>query len=120
MLRTCGTRAAPERLRAPVYNYPAVARCLRSPPTRIFVVRNRPTAAAVSESMGLAASGRLFRYERFRTADMCDPVVLQCAYRHDNPVDGRFDYIGFRLALTLRGHDQTYVCRRIRLRAPGS
>jgi formylglycine-generating enzyme required for sulfatase activity len=30
-----------------------------------------------------------------------DPVVLQCAYRHEDPVDGRFDCIGFRLALTL-------------------
>ena len=30
-----------------------------------------------------------------------DPVVLQCAYRHEDPVDGRFDCIGFRLALTI-------------------
>jgi formylglycine-generating enzyme required for sulfatase activity len=30
-----------------------------------------------------------------------DPVVLQCAYRHEDPADGRFDCIGFRLALSL-------------------
>lgn len=30
-----------------------------------------------------------------------DPTVLRCAYRHEDPVDGRFDCIGFRLALTL-------------------
>jgi formylglycine-generating enzyme required for sulfatase activity len=30
-----------------------------------------------------------------------DTTVLQCAYRHEDPVDGRFDCIGFRLALTL-------------------
>ena len=30
-----------------------------------------------------------------------DPVVLQCAYRHEDPTDGRFDCIGFRLALSL-------------------
>jgi formylglycine-generating enzyme required for sulfatase activity len=30
-----------------------------------------------------------------------DPVVLQCAYRHEDPIDGRFDCIGFRLAFTI-------------------
>ncbi len=29
-----------------------------------------------------------------------DPVVLQCAYRHEDPIDGRFDCIGFRVALS--------------------
>jgi formylglycine-generating enzyme required for sulfatase activity len=28
-----------------------------------------------------------------------DPTVLFCAYRHEDPIDGRFDCIGFRLAL---------------------
>ena len=31
-----------------------------------------------------------------------EPTVLQYAYRHEDPIDGRFDCIGFRLALTLR------------------
>lgn len=30
-----------------------------------------------------------------------DPTVLKCAYRHEDPVDGRFDCIGFRLALSI-------------------
>lgn len=30
-----------------------------------------------------------------------DPLVLYCATRHEDPVDGRFDCIGFRVALTL-------------------
>jgi formylglycine-generating enzyme required for sulfatase activity len=30
-----------------------------------------------------------------------DTTVLRCAYRHEDPVDGRFDCIGFRLALSL-------------------
>jgi formylglycine-generating enzyme required for sulfatase activity len=30
-------------------------------------------------------------------------AVLYCAYRHEDPLDGRFDCIGFRVALTLRG-----------------
>jgi len=30
-----------------------------------------------------------------------DPTVLRCAYRHEDPVDGRFDCIGFRLAMSL-------------------
>ncbi len=34
----------------------------------------------------------------FKTAD---PTVLFCACRHEDPVDGRFDCIGFRLALSL-------------------
>lgn len=34
----------------------------------------------------------------FKSADV---TVLQCAYRHEDPVDGRFDCIGFRLALSL-------------------
>ena len=29
-----------------------------------------------------------------------DPTVLWCAYRHEDPTDGRFDCIGFRLALS--------------------
>lgn len=32
----------------------------------------------------------------FKTAD---PLVLHCAFRHEDPTDGRFDCIGFRLAL---------------------
>ena len=34
----------------------------------------------------------------FKTAD---PTVLQCAYRHEDPSEGRFDCIGFRVALSL-------------------
>jgi len=34
----------------------------------------------------------------FKTAD---PVPLYCAYRHEDPVDGRFDCIGFRVALAI-------------------
>ncbi len=34
----------------------------------------------------------------FKTAD---PSVLFCACRHEDPVDGRFDCIGFRLALNI-------------------
>lgn len=34
----------------------------------------------------------------FKTADT---TVLYCAYRHEDPTDGRFDCIGFRLALDL-------------------
>lgn len=30
-----------------------------------------------------------------------DTAVLQCAYRHEDPIDGRFDCIGFRLALSI-------------------
>ena len=30
-----------------------------------------------------------------------DVTVLRCAYRHEDPVDGRFDCIGFRLALSI-------------------
>jgi formylglycine-generating enzyme required for sulfatase activity len=30
-----------------------------------------------------------------------DSTVLRCAYRHEDPVDGRFDCIGFRLAMTI-------------------
>jgi formylglycine-generating enzyme required for sulfatase activity len=33
----------------------------------------------------------------FKTADM---TVLQCAYRHEDPTDGRFDCIGFRLGMS--------------------
>src|SRR6266545_3589797 len=29
-----------------------------------------------------------------------DSTVLRCAYRPEDPIDGRFDCIGFRLALT--------------------
>ncbi|MGB7188708.1 MAG: SUMF1/EgtB/PvdO family nonheme iron enzyme [Acidobacteriaceae bacterium] len=29
-----------------------------------------------------------------------DATVMRCAYRHDDPIDGRFDCIGFRLALS--------------------
>jgi len=29
-----------------------------------------------------------------------DTTVMRCAYRHEDPVDGRFDCIGFRLALS--------------------
>jgi len=36
------------------------------------------------------------RGESYKTAD---PVVLYCAYRHEDPTDGRFDCIGFRVAL---------------------
>ncbi len=34
----------------------------------------------------------------FKTAD---PTVLWCAFRHEDPVDGRFDCIGFRLAMSV-------------------
>ena len=34
----------------------------------------------------------------FKTADA---TALHCAYRHEDPVDGRFDCIGFRIALSL-------------------
>jgi formylglycine-generating enzyme required for sulfatase activity len=34
----------------------------------------------------------------FKTAD---PVAMYCAYRHEDPTDGRFDCIGFRVALSL-------------------
>jgi formylglycine-generating enzyme required for sulfatase activity len=34
----------------------------------------------------------------FKTAD---PVVLYCAYRHEDPTDGRYDCIGFRVALSV-------------------
>lgn len=34
----------------------------------------------------------------FKTAD---PVVLYCAYRHEDPLEGRFDCIGFRVAISL-------------------
>ena len=30
-----------------------------------------------------------------------DVTVLQCAYRHEDPTDGRFDCIGFRLAMSV-------------------
>ena len=30
-----------------------------------------------------------------------DPTVLQCAYRHEDPTEGRFDCIGFRLAMSV-------------------
>lgn len=30
-----------------------------------------------------------------------DPVFLFCAYRHEEPIDSRFDCIGFRVALTI-------------------
>lgn len=30
-----------------------------------------------------------------------DVTVLRCAYRHEDPVDGRFDCIGFRIALSV-------------------
>lgn len=33
----------------------------------------------------------------FKSADV---TVLQCAYRHEDPIDGRFDCIGLRLALS--------------------
>lgn len=33
----------------------------------------------------------------FKSADV---TVLRCAYRHEDPLDGRFDCIGFRLALS--------------------
>lgn len=33
----------------------------------------------------------------FKSADI---TVLRCAYRHEDPVDGRFDCIGFRLAIS--------------------
>ncbi len=29
-----------------------------------------------------------------------DATVMRCAYRHEDPIDGRFDCIGFRLALS--------------------
>ena len=32
-----------------------------------------------------------------------DPLFLHCAYRHEDPIDGRFDCIGFRVALSLNG-----------------
>jgi formylglycine-generating enzyme required for sulfatase activity len=34
----------------------------------------------------------------FKSADV---TVIRCAYRHEDPVDGRFDCIGFRLAITI-------------------
>ena len=34
----------------------------------------------------------------FKTAN---PSQLQCAYRHEDPLDGRFDCIGFRVALSV-------------------
>ncbi len=34
----------------------------------------------------------------YKTAD---PTTLYCAHRHEDPTDGRFDCIGFRVALTL-------------------
>ena len=34
----------------------------------------------------------------FKTAD---PMAMYCAYRHEDPTDGRFDCIGFRVALSL-------------------
>ena len=33
----------------------------------------------------------------YKTAD---PAILFCAYRHEDPTDGRFDCIGFRLAIS--------------------
>jgi formylglycine-generating enzyme required for sulfatase activity len=30
-----------------------------------------------------------------------DPTVLYCAFRHEDPTDGRFDCIGFRVALSM-------------------
>ena len=30
-----------------------------------------------------------------------DPVALQCAHRHEDPTDGRFDCIGFRVAMSI-------------------
>jgi formylglycine-generating enzyme required for sulfatase activity len=35
----------------------------------------------------------------FKTAD---PIVLYCAYRHEDPTDGRFDCIGFRVAMSVQ------------------
>jgi formylglycine-generating enzyme required for sulfatase activity len=34
----------------------------------------------------------------FKTAD---PVAMFCAYRHEDPTDGRFDCIGFRVAMSI-------------------
>jgi formylglycine-generating enzyme required for sulfatase activity len=34
----------------------------------------------------------------FKSADV---TVMWCAYRHEDPIDGRFDCIGFRLAISL-------------------
>jgi formylglycine-generating enzyme required for sulfatase activity len=41
---------------------------------------------------------RICRGGSFKTADL---TALSCAHRHEDPMDSRFDCIGFRVALSL-------------------
>jgi formylglycine-generating enzyme required for sulfatase activity len=60
-----------------------------------------PDAAKMSYEETQIRDTRLNPVCRGGSYKSADRTVLRCAYRHEDPVDGRFDCIGFRLALTV-------------------
>jgi len=60
-----------------------------------------PDRAKMSYDETLIKDTRLNAVCRGGSYKTGDPAVLFCACRHEDPVDGRFDCIGFRLALDI-------------------